>query len=831
LVAVGSGVTAGMPTRPYSAAILGGLWPTTSPDGWSDIGDALLQKSNADSDTASTIMRSADSLLDENSGRIIEAMHTKYMGDRLAVVDQSDTYRTMSEVVDQVAQLIYHARARLDDIDREANEEIERLKKVAASHKGAYVMAMHAIAAVVASAKAAALEECTKCAGEIFAQGVRIGVKPPEPPTDAPSTLDPNEFKGLGGGSIRDGMPTGLPLGKLPEAPPSTDPPKAPGDKVPTGPGTDPEQSGPPSPKTPGDHLPGQPGTDGPTPTDPKDLPPLREHMPVERGLPTDSAPQAIPAAAAVPLSPGQAGRGGMSSFGSGSPGGMGGGLGMPSSGLSGGSGMGAGGGGGAPSLGSSMANPAAGLTSPAAGGVPGTPPTNDFAKGFGSGFNAAGGSASMLPPPAASAPPPTSGAPTGGMAGGPAPISSTAGPPPTAAPAAVSSPGGAPMAPMAPMVVPPPAGGGGPLPPFGSDIPRQAAVTPAAGPPISAPAPAVPPPVASAPVAPLPPGVVASGVGAAAAGAGLGVRSTAPDPLLQSASALIYQLMHASRLYAAIDWCVGVFKTPSGIETVVVSSEGCGFIPTGVVLPRSARMLFSDPNVGNGFRSRWFSWVNPAQTMLAYAASCGEYDPNIELWALAVSTDNGGSAVPARDAGIRHYEDCSLMVSPIPADAPAAALDQLHVHRLETIDRAEYSRVTGAAGQGRPERSETWATTLAAVQTALARASNLLGFSVPPVIRHTTSALGNGEPVTDEQWNDLELVRLNATLDSASQRPGRTLDSDGVTSYGRAYHNLARTAELLGMWRGVEPQAAEIAYTARQITGEAALWPERVGE
>jgi hypothetical protein len=318
---------------------------------------------------------------------------------------------------------------------------------------------------------------------------------------------------------------------------------------------------------------------------------------------------------------------------------------------------------------------------------------------------------------------------------------------------------------------------------------------------------------------------VVGSGVGATAAGARLGVRSSAPDPLLQSASSVVYQLVHASRIYAAIDWCAGVFKTPSGAETVVVSNEGAGFIPPGVFAPRSVRMLFSDPNLGNGFRARWFAWVNPAQTMLAYAASCSEHDPNIELWALAVSTDHGGSAAPARDAGVRHYEDCSLMVSPIPSNAPAAALDDTHVHRLETLDRGEYTRLTGAARQGIPERSEAWTTTMAAVRTALARASNLLGFSVPPVIRHVSSALGNGEPVTEEQWDELELARLNATLDSASQRPGRMLDSRGVTPYGRAYHNLARSAELLGMWRG-DPPHAEIAYTARQITVEASLWP-----
>jgi hypothetical protein len=111
---------------------------------------------------------------------------------------------------------------------------------------------------------------------------------------------------------------------------------------------------------------------------------------------------------------------------------------------------------------------------------------------------------------------------------------------------------------------------------------------------------------------------------------------------------ALVYELMHAPRLYAAIDWCAGVFKTPSGAQTVVVSSEGAGYIPAGVFIPRSARLLFSDSSLSDGFRARWFGWVNPAQTMLAYAALCTENDPNIELYAVAVSTDHGGSAVPA---------------------------------------------------------------------------------------------------------------------------------------------------------------------------------------
>jgi len=321
--------------------------------------------------------------------------------------------------------------------------------------------------------------------------------------------------------------------------------------------------------------------------------------------------------------------------------------------------------------------------------------------------------------------------------------------------------------------------------------------------------------------VAPLPPGVIASGVGATAVGAGAGLRSSTPDPLLEGASRLVYELMHASRLYAAIDWCAGVFKTPSGAQTVVVSSEGAGYIPAGVFVPRAARMLFADSSLSDGFRARWFGWVNPAQTMLAYAAACTEHDPNIELYAVAVSTDHGGSAVPARDAGVPHYEDCSLLVSPIPAEAPAPSLDNTRMHRLEAVDRAEFARVTNT-----PDRSGSWSMTESTVRAALSRMSTLLGFSVPPVIRQIAQLLGKGEPVTGDQWNELEMARVNAILDSASQRPGRMLDSGGASPYARAYHNLARLTELLALWRNKEPQHAEIAYTAAQITTEARLWP-----
>lgn len=366
-----------------------------------------------------------------------------------------------------------------------------------------------------------------------------------------------------------------------------------------------------------------------------------------------------------------------------------------------------------------------------------------------------------------------------------------------------------------------------GALPPFNSDVPRPAptaSVTPASGPPVASAAPA-PSSAAGPSVTALPPGVMGSGVGAAA-GAGAGLTSSMEDPQLAAAAALVYELAHASRLYGTIDWCVGVFKTPAGAETVVVGNEGAGFIPRGVFVPRSARMLFCDSGLGIDFRRRWFAWANPAQTMLAYANLLTDHNPNIELYALATSTDHGGSALPARAAGVPHYEDCSLARSPIPADANPAALDDGHAHRLETLDRGMYARLTGVTGSA-PDRSEAWTATVAGVRTALDRAASIKEVVVPPEIRAVLEVLSRGEAVAAEQWQALEFAGLSSVLQSASQRPGHGPESGEASPFSRAYHNLARASELLMMWnRSNDLPYTEIAYTAAHIVSEAQLWP-----
>jgi hypothetical protein len=828
-----------MPTRPYSAAIIGGLWPSTSPDAWSDVGDDLAKKADSLDAGASDIRRLADGLPAENSGKTIDAMYEMCHRQAVAVIKQATIYHSMAKGVSEIARLIYSARSRLDEIDERANEEIEQIRQQAqaqarlGSSVAVYAAAKQAIAAVIAQSRAEALGESTKVAGAITSQASKMAGGTAGPQDSGSTPLNPNDFpKGFGGGpgpglhGMLGNLAQAPPgLGNQPEKPAPTNTmggtqPTNPapvdsnrGSEPGSGPGEDDTgtQTGDPAGK--GDALPG---------SGPKHPAPATGMGGREPGTTAQSPQNGVPPMAPPPMGTPSGGSGGGSGVGGLSPLGATRGLSglSPTSGLSSGAPS-------TPSMSSGLGGPAAGgvpsVPSGGGGGGGAVPPAasgSDFTRGFNAGFATGPAGASMLPPPVSAAPPSTSGTGASGLPSAPAaPASPAAG---ASGGAGSAAGGGMPMG-AAPMMAAPAAAAAGALPPFGSDVqPRQ--VAPAAGPPPAAPPPAAP--LASASAAampPLPPGVAASGVGAAATGAYAGVKSSS-DPLLESATQLVYQLTHASLVYGCVDWCVGIFKTPDGLDTVVVSNEGAGYIPPGVFPPRSARMLFSDTGLIREFQARWFGWVNPAQTMLAYASLICDHDPNRELYALAVSTDHGGSAVPARDGGVPHYEDCPLVSSPIRAESEPMPLDELHVHRLQMLDAAEYQRLMRMAIPDSQERDASWATTRDAVQTALNRAGSLLGLEVAPVIRHVTAALQNGEAVSDDQWSDLELARFNATLDSASQRAGRQAD-EVVSAHARACHNLARVAELLLMWRR-GPNYLDIAYEARQIGIEARLWP-----
>jgi hypothetical protein len=210
---------------------------------------------------------------------------------------------------------------------------------------------------------------------------------------------------------------------------------------------------------------------------------------------------------------------------------------------------------------------------------------------------------------------------------------------------------------------------------------------------------------------------------------------------------------------------------------------------------------------------------------MLAYAQLATEHREDIELHALAVSTDDGGSSMPAR-AMLRHFEDCSRSTSPIPDYAATSQLDDTHVHRLETLDRALYARLTGFGEGPLPDRSEAWRTTVSAGQIALGRAGAIPDLAVSPAIREVLEQLRLGHPVPPGRWQELEAAHIGVLMSGAGLRQGRMAVDSSTVGHMLAYHDLARLLELLLLWRLDSVAYPEIAYLAGQIH----LTPRLVG-
>ena len=212
----------------------------------------------------------------------------------------------------------------------------------------------------------------------------------------------------------------------------------------------------------------------------------------------------------------------------------------------------------------------------PAAGGAPGAAgagsPAAAFTRGVPTGAGIGGGVPAV--PPAASPASPssalTAGAPASPAAvgGGVSPVSAQSGMVTPAAPAAPAGAGGAMMLPpgsMGPPPAAPPAAAPAATVPAGTLGGSNAPPSPSSG--------------AGGGVGPtlIPASVVAAGQAAAAQD-----RGESADA--RSAKELCWKLQHAAGRFAFTEWSVGVFRSPSGTETVIHSSDGASYIPAGVL-------------------------------------------------------------------------------------------------------------------------------------------------------------------------------------------------------------------------------------------------------
>lgn len=505
------------------------------------------------------------------------------------------------------------------------------------------------------------------------------------------------------------------------------------------------------------------------------------------------------------------------------------GGGGMPSMGGMGGGGVpkmpGGLGSGGMPGMGSNPLGsgvgqmPGAGSGLPSAGGVPGSgtgagsPLSSAFNQGMATTAGMGGGVPSAPPPAPASPSPalsaggsatPVSAAPGGGVS---PPASAQSGMVAPAAPAATPTGAGMGTGGGAPMMLPPGSMG----PPAGAVPPPATMPAGTVGAASNSPSAAPSPSGAGAGATLIPASVVAAGQTAAA-------RERRESADAAAAKELAWKLQHAAQaVNYPIEWAVGVFRSPSGTETVITSNDGASYIPAGVFVPRSVRVLATDPLVDDHFRQLWFGWSDPSRVLVEYAQLRAELG-----WRLvAAATTVGVSAL--RDAGVEHPPSCTRQTNPLlqpGVQAPAPVLDGMHVHRLAVLWPEVYPRLLRVMDTD-PMLQDRIVSRVSAslVNSATTQAQAVEG-GIPNAVRVIWLTRGGDIDPSPQQWAEYDAAAKDFNTVTSIFRPGFVGQSDPSDTIEelaryRAHWLVARTAELIGGWATRPLPLPDMCYAA----------------
>jgi len=282
---------------------------------------------------------------------------------------------------------------------------------------------------------------------------------------------------------------------------------------------------------------------------------------------------------------------------------------------------------------------------------------------------------------------------------------------------------------------------------------------------------------------------------------------SSRPRQLLtedaQSAAALAWQLQHACRMVNfPMDWAVGVFRSSEGSETVVMSSEGSGYIPAGVFVPRGVRLLTAD--VDSEFRRTWFGWQDPAEVMVEYAR--GRQSGGRRLAAAATT----GPVDQFRDFGTEYADQCTFERSPLTVDDPIPVLDAMHAHRLQLENADLYDRLVrlSSAEQVYVDR------VMIPVAGELVEAARSLEHPVE-LTRAWATVTGGGE-LTSEQWAQYAQVASTEFLTAQVLRPEAAgPPEEWKAAVYRDAWTVCRSLEVIAGWASRPLPVADMAYAA----------------
>ena len=297
------------------------------------------------------------------------------------------------------------------------------------------------------------------------------------------------------------------------------------------------------------------------------------------------------------------------------------------------------------------------------------------------------------------------------------------------------------------------------------------------------------------------------------AAGAAQRVRPLSPDVL--AAAALAWSLARSGDVRAyPLDWAVGVFRSPSGSETVVMSGDGSGYVPVGVFLPRSARLMVSDPLVDSEFRQRWFGWADPARLLVEYAALRGH-----DEWKL-VAAATTGPVDAFRSVGVEHTwvsrreEDRPAELAP---DWAPPVLDDMHVHRLQSEYADLYERLERLSAVPPVFRERViFPLTRALMEAAL----QVEGY--PQELRGLWEAVKANREPGQAAWAAYNTACNQYFMQVGATRPGGFTDDlrpeevpPQTHSYHRGQWTAARAMEHLGGWAAQPMPLPDMVYAA----------------
>ena len=265
---------------------------------------------------------------------------------------------------------------------------------------------------------------------------------------------------------------------------------------------------------------------------------------------------------------------------------------------------------------------------------------------------------------------------------------------------------------------------------------------------------------------------------------------------------------------YPCIEWAVGIFRSEAGgaTECLVTSNEGFGYIPWGVFLPRSARVLASDKLVDNEFRDHWFGCKDPAQVMVEYGKLRARQGSR--LVALGVTKNS----VYGRGPGVEYGVSAPRSMN---EEYREPVLDDLHQHRLEALQPEIYARVARLASTETETRgidNQITVSMAAKMMDAVTTAART-GVEVPPLLRELWNRTGVEDCSKDKVWDDYGLQMLVCFVNTSAGRPDPATADTGARELYRGQWQVARAMEMV--W-GLSGPARD-----KQLVTGGAVWAD----